>query len=270
MAHIDIYAYTNYRDYLRDCYGSSKFSYRSFARSAGYTSSSFYPNVVSGLRNLTAHYLPGFAKALKLNAREAEYLSLMVEFTHAVTESGRQEIFARMTTYMPDQVQRIHQKQREFYSHWLHVALHQALSAFDIREDISPIAQALRPRVGVREVQRSFKVLQELGMVRRDEDGFWRPSHTNMVGGREVGELYVRQYQSNLLDLGKIAHESFRPEDRMQITETLGVGKATAMRIRQRLREVHHEIVQMVLQDTEKEQTVIQWNLQLFPLVEET
>ena len=268
---LDIHAYFNYRDFLRDHYRARKdadpyFSHRSFARVAGFSSSAFYPLLVQGLRNLTPRYVPGFIKALKLTTREAEYFQLMLEYTHAVTDLARQDVFSRMIPYLPDKVKRLRLGQKELYAQWFHSVVHQALAAIDITDDLRPLCKFVSPNITLSEAKLSIQVLSELELIHRDQAGCWRPSHTSLVGGPEVGALYIHNFQGSMLDLGKTAHERFPLPQRLQVTETFAVGTSAALRIRERLREAHREIVEIILQDHDPARQVMQLNLQHFPV----
>jgi uncharacterized protein (TIGR02147 family) len=270
-AYLDIFQYFDYRLYLGAYYEARKaadpyFSHRSFARKAGHASPALYGLVVQGLRRLTPKTLPGFSKALGHGAREAEYFQLMMEFTHAASDQGRQEIFGRMVPYLPARQQRLRLQHREFYSHWSHVVVHQALSVLDIGEDLQLLQKFIEPTLGLRELKKSMQLLQELMLIAPDARGYWKPTEGNVVGGSEVGALYIHNFQNSMLDLGKDVHERWPTRDRYQVTESYAVSLDTSRKIRKRLEEVHREIVEMITQDCNPEDRVWQWNLQLFPM----
>ena len=69
---MNVFAYYNYRKYLQDYYENRKsiyryFSYRSFAKKAGYTSSGLYLDLVKGRKSLTPQMVPKFIAALGLS-----------------------------------------------------------------------------------------------------------------------------------------------------------------------------------------------------------
>jgi len=270
---LDIYSYTDYRAYLADYYAKRKeaepwFSYRMFARKAGFSSSGLYPNIVNGLRNLSPHYLPGFIHALGLSVREAEFFRLLVDYTHCPNDTKRQDTFAAMATYLPDRVQRIYHAQRQFYSCWYHVAIHQALGIIKVNKDIHELASFLHPNPGLVQIRKALRLLESLELIQRDRYGYLRPIHSNLMGGEELGSDLIRNFQASLLDLGKSAHEYFPKETRYQITETLGVSAQLASAFRTRIRALHHEFVQQALQEKTAAQVVLQLNIQLFPVSE--
>jgi uncharacterized protein (TIGR02147 family) len=75
----DIFAYLDYRKYLRDAFeamkaaaqegraaqkGGAKISYRSFAKEAGYSSPNLLQLILAGERDLAPAHVPGTVRAL--------------------------------------------------------------------------------------------------------------------------------------------------------------------------------------------------------------
>src|SRR6185436_18708226 len=74
----NIFAYLNYRDFLRDFYQEQKaknpvFSYQYFANRAGFKSKSFLKLVIDGRKNLTGSSLEKMAQAMKLSPKAFSY-----------------------------------------------------------------------------------------------------------------------------------------------------------------------------------------------------
>jgi uncharacterized protein (TIGR02147 family) len=275
MKLVNVFEYFNYRDYLKDYYQLRKendpyFSYRAFANRAGYNSSGLYSLIVSGVRNLTPRYAPGFTKALGLDDKEAEYFQLMLQYTHAVSEKVRKELFIKMVQMLPQQERKLKLCHREFYSEWYFVAIHQALSILNINENNpEELTKFLNPYVGLREIKKAIKVLLELELIKKDESGFWKPISGNISGGVEVGKVYINDFQKNMLDLAKKSYENFSKEKRYTITESFAVSDSVAQLIHEKAQNFHNEIISLILSDKKPEEKLLQLNLQLFPLQNE-
>src|SRR5688500_3926269 len=99
---IDVFAYLDYRAFLRDYYIEQKargrgFSYRVFSRRAGLRSPNYLKLVIDGERNLTGEMALRFAKACTLADDEAEYLADLVVFNQASTATERARAYAKLT-----------------------------------------------------------------------------------------------------------------------------------------------------------------------------
>jgi uncharacterized protein (TIGR02147 family) len=274
MSMPNVFDYYNYRVYLGDYYEARKrsdpyFSYRAFAQKAGYNSSGLYMLIVSGERNLTTRYIKGFVQALKLNEKEELYFELMVQYTHALTDAAKQEYFVKMVGLLPEKERRLQLTHKEFYEKWYYVAIHQALGILDIdAENLGDLGSFLRPSIQLREVKKALQVLEELGLIQKSELGFWKPVHRNVAGGAEVGKLQINGFQKNMLDLAKESYDLHVAGDRYSVTESFAISSEMENKIRERIIGFHKEIVAMILADKQKENRVMQWNMQLFPLSE--
>jgi len=94
----DIFSYLDYRAYLNDYYVAAKqntraFSYRYFARRAGYSSPNMLKRVIDGERNLTGESVQRFADALKLSPAEQRFFDHLVSFNQADTAEEKNQAF---------------------------------------------------------------------------------------------------------------------------------------------------------------------------------
>lgn len=102
LTEIDVFAYLDYRAFLRDYYRARKaagrgFSYRSFSRRAGLKSPNYLKLVVDGARNLSTDMAERFAAACGLNADEQRYFVDLVAYCQAASAADRKRYYARLT-----------------------------------------------------------------------------------------------------------------------------------------------------------------------------
>ncbi len=84
----DVTTYTDFRQFLRDCYDfqkkrDPKFSHRYFCKKAGYGSSSAFADILKGRRNLSAPAALRLARAFELGKSDEDYLLHLVQFNQA-------------------------------------------------------------------------------------------------------------------------------------------------------------------------------------------
>jgi hypothetical protein len=102
-AGIDVFAYLDYRAFLRDYYLARKatargFSYRSFSRRAGLKSPNYLKLVVDGARNLSTDMAERFGAACGLSDDEQRYFKDLVAFCQASSSADRNRHYARLTS----------------------------------------------------------------------------------------------------------------------------------------------------------------------------
>lgn len=93
MRYPDIFAYEDYRPFLRDWFKARKKitgrkGTSAFARLAGCVPG-HVQNVISGRRKLQQELVPGFCQGLELNADGSEFLALLVRRVHPLSPADR-------------------------------------------------------------------------------------------------------------------------------------------------------------------------------------
>lgn len=269
----DLDRYDCYRRYLGDWFQAQKafqprFSHRLFAARAGFSSSAFLPLILQKKRNLTDRHLEGFVRALNLSPRDAAIFRALVAKGNARDDSTRRQAEDALRAARQAGVRRIVADQSQFYESWQHVAVHQALDCLEVGDDLASLRAFLSPSPSLAELRRSLELLQRLALVRRDDRGIWKTTDANLLGGARLGPWVLREFQAQMIDLGRTAHERFPSGRRIERTETLAVGQAAAERIRDRVRKCLDEIVEIAVSDPGPPDTLLQVNAQLFPLSE--
>jgi uncharacterized protein (TIGR02147 family) len=274
MKYLNLYKYFDYRKLLDDYYRErkamdSRFSYRFFNLRAGIKSVGLYQSLVKGEVNISSKSLPKIAKGLDLDERELEYFKLMVDYTHALTSKGKQDIFEEMLPYLPKQEQRIARSQKEYYSHWYNVAAHQSLWVINFTDNFKELAQFINPRIKISQARRAIQVLKELNLIAQDRDGFWRPIHSSISGsGKEVGAFAIQEFQNHMMDRAKESQFHIDKTKRNIITTTMSISNQGRERLIQKISQFQKEIQELVLSDSDENQ-VCQLNIQFFPITQE-
>lgn len=269
-----IESYRDYRAFLRDWFVARKasdprFSHRRFAARAGFTSTALVPLIVQGKRRLTARYIDGFCRALGLDARRSEIFRKVVEFSHASTDEDRRRLEIELAGLDRKGPRKLGVDRLRFHESWIHAALHHALACLDVADDLSEVRRFLSPSPSADDLRRSLVLLRDLGLVRRDARGFWKPSESNLLAEDGIGPWVVRGFRDQMAEIGRTAHERFPQERWKSATETLAVGAAAAERIRKRLDDFRREVVEIAVSDPDAPEEILQLNMLLFPLSNE-
>lgn len=95
---MNIYDYYDFRKYLNDYYNYKKanskgFSYRYFAKRAGFNSGSFLKLVMDGKRNLSEDSLDKFINAMELSEDEATYFRALVGLGQSQTNREKMRFY---------------------------------------------------------------------------------------------------------------------------------------------------------------------------------
>lgn len=268
---INIFEYLDYREFLRDTYAYLKknqrgFSYRWFAQKAGMSSPNFLKLVIDGRRNLTAQSTEKFSKALDLTTQQAAFFRHLVTFAQATTAAEKNVSYEHISQYRQHRaVRRLERGMFEYLSHWYFPAIRELVGCVGFREDAKQIARSLRPRISVTQVRKALRVLLNLGLLVRNEQGELSLGDPLLSTGPEVRSLAVGNFHRQMMDRASQATETVPPEKREISGVTIALSEDSFARIKARIQALRAEFLELSAQETAPTQ-VVQINFQAFPL----
>lgn len=216
----DVSRFTDYREYLRAMIVFLRavrpgFSFRSFARRAGFASPNYLKLVADGMRNLAPESIDKFARGLGLSRREHEVFRILVLIANARSDDERNALFLRLRErVVADEVTRLRDDQFAVYEVWWALVMRDMAQLPDFRLDARWIGRRLRPRIRPGQAQRALDLLLRLGLIVLDDDGRAQPAERTISTGPQVQSLAVRNYHRSLLGLASRALDEVPREER--------------------------------------------------------
>lgn len=241
--------YTDYRAYLRDMYAHLKatrpgFSYRSFARRAGFASGSFLKLVSGGLRNLSDDSTLRVARGLGLDRDEADIFEALVAFNQADSDQVRDRHYQRLARLVErDPIARLSSDHYAAYSRWYPWVVRELAALEDFDEDPAVLGRRLRPKVRPASVTRALDLLQSLGLLVRDDAGRLRPAERTLSTGAEVRTLAVRNFHRRMLELAIEALDKIPRDERNITSVTVTLDARRYHRVIELLGQLRQEIL---------------------------
>jgi uncharacterized protein (TIGR02147 family) len=272
----DLFAYLDYRKYLRDAFdamkaaapkGRGKVSFRAFAKEAGYSSPNLLQLILAGERDLAPANVPGTAKALKLNKQETEFFADLVAFERAEAFDEKNFHYQRMLrSRRHAEARPIDKGQFEYLDQWYHPAVRELVAHPRFTGDPAWIARRVHPRISTAQTEKSLELLERLGLIRRDgAGGKWTQSDAQIITAPEVASLAVANYHRSMLKLAEGSIEAFDGDKRDLRAVTLGIPKEKFPELKRRLEAFWRELLELSAGAGPVEE-VYQVNLQAFPL----
>ncbi|MBD3315276.1 MAG: TIGR02147 family protein [Chitinivibrionales bacterium] len=267
----ELFEHMNYREYLADFYADKKerhacYSYRLFARKAGFKSPNFLKLVIEGRRNLSKDSVFRFCKALGLNKREAEYFENLVFFNQSKTLEEKNAYLANLMKYRgcadPKYIER---SEYAYFSNWYHPVVRELVTSIDFRDDYRKLGRATIPSITAGEARQSVALLLELGFVERTSTGAYQKTSPSLTTGGQVRSVAVANYHKAMMRLGSESIERFGAGERDVESVTLNVSEQTHQAIMEKANAFLMEMLKLAETDRKNER-VIQVNLQVFPL----
>jgi uncharacterized protein (TIGR02147 family) len=115
------------------------------------------------------------------------------------------------------------------------------------------------------QAEKSIRLLEELGFVKKIGPSKWKQTSTIVSTGPELRSVIVHNYHKSLLELSKEVMDRLTSKDRDTSALTLGMKKSRISEIREKIRRFRQELLEMISEDIEPEE-VVQLNIQFFPV----
>lgn len=270
---MNIYEFTDYRQYLRQFYEEKKqrnggFSFRAMGERLD-LDPGFLVKVMNRQFHLRPKSYPNLFKLCSLDEREQEYFEALVLFSKAKEEREVKLYFEKMMSIKGVGSFQIEDYQYEYYQQWYHSAIRALCNFVDFTgTEFKKIANSLSPRITAKEARLSISLLVRLKLLEKDSDGFIRPTNNMITTAPEIRTVAVRHFQRSTMALAMEALERHDPSVRDISSVTVGIHENDVVRVREKIRECR-EAVLAIAKETDQEDRVCQLNIQFFPLTEE-
>lgn len=271
----NIFEYVNYRAFLADFLSNKReenpaFSHRAILQRIGVSSSGFLSNVLAGKKNLSSAQRTRLSKVLKLPKKESLYFENLVQFNQAKTLDEKNEFFDRMVSLRTATAKKLSQAQQSIFAKWYFVFVHEMLSFSRIQgmgneECYAEIARKLDPPIKPSEAASAIQELETMGLVKKNEEGFYKPCDAYLSTGNEVKSLELANFQLRTMDLAKRALEKISVEERDISVLTMSLSQDGFRRIKSEIQNFRKNLAKIALEDRDANR-VYQCNFQFFPV----
>jgi uncharacterized protein (TIGR02147 family) len=267
---IDIYQYFSYCQFLGDALLERKrnnphFSYRYISNFLNLKSPGFMNWVIHGRRKLPEAMVQKIADLFKLDDRQREYFSLLVKYNHCTNIAERETLFRRLVDFQRKKSSILKPHQHRLFTKWFYLAVRELLRVAPFKDDFRRLAVTLRPKIKSGEAREAISTLEKIGLVKRGDDGFYRPEEVLVTTGEAWESELIRNLQMQLIDMGKNAMVTVPKRERDVSNLTFCASEATMRRIADEIAALRQKILAMSENDKHADR-VYQWNMQLFPV----
>lgn len=273
---LSIFDFNDYRKFLQAYYDYKKkryygFSYRSFNQAIEVTSPGLFLDLIHGRQNMTERLYRKFSKAMKMNRQESDFFWLMVLLTHSKEKGDskvRKDFLARMSLLKPSDAKALTGDQEHYLSVWHHMVVREALAVLDLDANIREMAAFLSPEVTPEQIAQSLALLKELGLIKRNRAGFWKPESPAVTAqGSAIPPSSIHQSQKNLLDLSKRALDVFSKEERNISALVFSISSEGLQKVNQAVHNFRRQVMEIIKAD-ERPAQVCGLSTAVFPLTQ--
>ena len=267
----EIIEYTDYRKFIQDYYDerkrSSAFTWRDFAREAGFSSAVYLKYVCEGKKNLSVGAAGSVASAMGLAGFESTYFVLMVSYAHAKGDEAKRAAFEeRCALARAHKVRVLGNEEFDYFKSWKNPVLRELAPHMPGAKPLE-MAHACKQKISAAEVSETLDFLVKAKLLKKDRSGNYRQTDKSIsMGSVDAVPVAARDMQRQMGEFAVKALDLPLSERDMSGL-TLGLTRRAYERIRKELADCRRRIVAIAAEDDETEQ-VYRLNLQLFPMTE--
>ncbi|MBQ7080271.1 MAG: TIGR02147 family protein [Fibrobacter sp.] len=264
-----IVEYNDYRVYMADFYEERKrtsaFTWREFARIAGFTSPSYLKLVCDGKSSLSRVTMNRVAVAMGLVGYEIDYFEAMVNFVNAQKDDVKKEYLDKMAAISAaNKVRLIDENAFEYYESWRNPVVRE-LAPMMPGAMPGEIAKKCCQTVSAQEVRKSLNFLENAGFLKQTRENVYEQTDKAVAGSKEALPFAIRMMHREMGRLGIESIDQFNAEDRHVAGVTLGVNREGYEEIVKELEACRKKIISIAASCGKLDQ-VYRLNLQFFPL----
>ena len=262
--------YQDYRLYMQEFYAEKKyktgFTWRDFAKAAGYSSSAYLNLVCDGKTRLTAEGAQKTAQAMKLDDFETQYFLLMVEYSNAKTFEGRKRAFEEMIAL--GKAQKMNVLGADFYTYfesWKNPVIRELAPVMPHAKP-SEIADQCLMEISAAQVVEVLDFLTKRGLLIKDKDGVYHQTEKSVsTGPMDVVPEAVRSMHRQMGNFAMRALEELPMSERSFSGLTVGITQGDYEKILEEIVNFRRRIA-TIASETGETEIVYRLNLQFFPL----
>ena len=266
-----VFGYHDVRAYLRDWWLSrhqldSSFSKSEMSRRLGLPNTrSYFTDILAG-KAISDLFVVRFTEVLGLTVEEARFFRALVAFDQAGTPEDREAYFEALVTLNRTPYRKLELRHFQYYKNWWNGAIRAVLDIEDHADDWARLASRIQPSITLRQARESLELMDDLGLIERNERGFWKPRDVALSSGDDVKDELVLQLQLQQFELARRAIVTSFGSPKEISTSTLSLSAAGLERVRTRFHQFRTEVRSIAVHDPDPADRVYSLCNALFPL----
>lgn len=268
----NLFSYTDFRKFLADWLEAKRQMESGFNRAEMHrrlglpNTRSYLPDLLAG-KEMSITFLERFVAALELTVEEARFFRVLVRFNQSTTTEERELAFDQLVALNRTPRTILDPRHWRYYRDWRHGAVRALLGVHDIADEPRKVARLIQPELTEGEAKESLQLLSELGLIAKNNEGFWKATNHTLSTGENARSEMVRQLQAQQLRL--VERAALKPDGQsgqVVATNTVSVSEEGLQLIRKRLEQFRSEIRSIVHKDPHPAERVHLISLAVVPL----
>jgi len=271
MAAPNVYTYLEFRKYLKDYYSFRKklnprFSYRVFARMAGFKTGSLLQMIINGERNLTPNRTPQLAASCKLTAEESKFFHILVLWNQSINPEEKELYWNDLARSKP----KVHFDIREnpnpkILSRWFIFPLLEFFRLKGFVMDSNWIANRFFSKVTSLEMEEAIQTLTDCELIKIDSQSKVVPTDKLAYFTSKISNQHIQAYHESMFPLASKALKKVGIDKREFGAVSIAIAPEDIPKYKKEINQFYEKICQKS-QNSDTVKEVYQLNLQFFPI----
>ncbi|MGL1935240.1 MAG: TIGR02147 family protein [Fibrobacterales bacterium] len=266
----DIFTYFNFRELLKDLYSYFNKQDKSFNKSyvcklLGLPNSrSYFTDILNG-KLVSPPKIDLFSKVFRLNKLESNYFRLLINYNQTFDFSEKEFYFNQLISQCKTPQTVLDKNQYQYYQNWHHSVVRTVLNTVDISSNFKDLIDKLTIPISLKQIKDSIKLLSQLGLIEKNNHGFYKPSAPFISNGSTIENETIKQYQLKLLDISKQLALTNKTQPQKVLTKMVSISQEGYDKIAERIESFNKEIDTIIANDSKPEDRVYQCLLTMLP-----
>lgn len=271
---VSIFNYEDPAQFLRDSWDkkktvNKKFTVRSWANQLGISSHGSFYQMVQGKRPLPKKYIQVISSSLSLGAKESLYLETLIDFKGAKTIEHREYYSKRLQEIAPGKRLSFYEIESfNYLKNPLNGAIIELTTLKDFVSDVSWIQKRLTISATIPEIQRSIKLMIELGLLQQDKDEKLKRTNAHIYTKQDLTNEALQEYHKNVLKLGTEQISKQDVTKREYNASAFGIRKKDLPKIKEEIRTFLNDLISKYEPTNQSADEIYQLGIQFFALTQ--
>lgn len=267
---VDIFQYTDYRRFLQDFYEARKtlhkgFTHRFISKAVGFKSTGSFAQIVQGKTNISNQIIARFVSFLKLKKDEADFFELLVLFNQSKSHAEQKRHFEKIVCFPKSNFKVVESAQFAYYEKWYYSVVREVLAFFPCKDDWKALARMVEPAITPAEAEKAVRLLNELGFIRANAEGYWEKADPVVTTGYEARSLAINTFILEGMDLARSALDNLPRDQRSLSSVTLSLPEEGYKLVEEKIRCLRRELLELA-KNSPNPKRVVQVNIQVLPV----
>lgn len=270
-----LYEYNDFRKFISDYQQAmhkrnSTFTKSRMSQLVGLPNSRSYITDILNGKKLSSTFVERFINMFSFDSDETNYFRVLVQYNQADNPNERELFFEQLIALNKTPKKYLYEQSYHYYKDWYNASIRAILNVYNFDgKNYSRLAKTLIPQITATQAKNAVKLLLELKLIEKNDDGFYKPTSNSLSTEEYVRNEVIKQYQVKCLECAKKVLVSDGQPPGVATTNTLSISKKGLEQIEKQIERFRSQVRSLVQNDDDPAETVYHMDILFFPMMKE-